>query len=65
MFEDPIKDDSITEFECMKYLSNDFNNMKKLGERKIETRDLDEYLLLYKAMWAVRGKLLKADNNTA
>ena len=64
VFEDPIKDDSITEFEYLEYLRNDSSNMNKLREHKIKTRDLDEYLLPYKAMLEVRGKLVKEADDT-
>ena len=54
VFEDPIEDDSITEFECIEYLPNDSSNMNKLGKHKIETQDLDKYLLPHKAMLEIK-----------
>ena len=64
VFEDPIDDDSITEFEYIEYLPNNSSNMNKLGEHKIETRDLDKYLLPHKVMLEGRGKLVKAADNS-
>ena len=64
MFEDPIEDISITDFEYTKYFPNNSSNMNKDGERKIETRDMDEYLLPHKAMLEVRGRLVKETDDT-
>ena len=45
-------------FEYIEYIPNDSSNINKLGEH------LDEYLLPLKAMVEVRGKLVKAANNS-
>ena len=52
MFEDSKENDSITEF-----VSDRISD--KLGEHKIETRDLDEYLLSHKAMLKARANWSK------
>ena len=61
VFDPPDEDDSITEFEYVEYLPNDSSNMDKAGSHLIETRDLDEYLLLHQAKLEVRGRLVKED----
>ena len=63
-FEYLIKDDSITEFEYIEYIPNDSSNVNKLGEQKIKTCDLDEYLLPLKAMVEDKGKLVKTADNS-
>ena len=60
VFEDPIEDNSITEFKYVEYLPKDSSNINKLKEHKIETQDLDKYLFPRKAMLELSGKLVKA-----
>ena len=63
MFEPPVEDESINEFEYIEYLPNNFSNTNKLGEHKIEIRDLDEYLLPHTVL-DVQGKLIKAADSS-
>ena len=59
VFDEPIVDDSTTEFEYIEYLPRDSNNMNKDGQYIIETIDSDQYLLPHKAVLEVRGRLVK------
>ena len=52
-----LVDNSITEFEYVKYLPRDSNNMNKDGQHIIETKDKDVFLLPHKAYLEIRGKL--------
>jgi len=62
LFEEPMTDDSITEFEYVEYVTRD-SDVNKDGQRIIETQDLDQYLLPHKGVLEVRGKLVKNDNS--
>ena len=59
VFDEPIVDDSTTEFEYIEYLPRDSNNMNKDGQHIIETIDSDQYLPPHKAVLEVRGRLVK------
>ena len=48
---------SITEFEYVKYLPRDSNNMNKDGQHIFETKDEYVFLLPHKAFLEIRGKL--------
>ena len=65
VFEPPMIDKSTTEFEYVEYQQRDANQMDKSDGRQytIETRDMDAYLLLLKAILEVRGRLTKADGS--
>src|SRR5664279_1747098 len=61
LFEEPMTDDSITDFEYVEYVTRD-SDVNKDGQRIIETQDLDQYLLPHKAVLEIRGRLQKNDN---
>ena len=65
MFEPPMIDKSTIEFEYVEYQQRDANQVDKAdgGQYTIETRDMDAYLLPYKEVLEVRGRLTKADGS--
>ncbi len=60
IFDEPIVDNSIEEFEYDEIKEN-INDIDKDGLRTLETRAVDVYYLPHKAFLEVRGKLVKAD----
>ena len=52
-----VIDNSISKFEYIEYLPRDSNDMNKDGQRVLETKDEDVYLLPHKAFIEIRGKL--------
>ena len=56
LFEEPVIDDSMTEFEYVEYVTRDAD-VNKGGQRIVETQDLDQYLLPHKSYLEVRGRL--------
>lgn len=60
IFEDPIIDNSIEEFEYDEIKEN-INDINKEGLRTLETRAVDVYYLPSKGFIEIRGKLVKAD----
>lgn len=61
LFEEPIIDDSATEYEYVEYVTRDAD-VNKDGQRFIETQDLDQYLLPHKSFVEIRGKLQTTAN---
>src|SRR5882757_1352746 len=57
LIEEPVIDDSMTRFEYTEYQDRDSNNINKQGQRVLETKDMDAYLLPHKAFLEVRGRL--------
>ena len=62
IFQEPIIDDSMTEFEYVEYVTRD-SDINKDGQRILETQDLDQYLLPHKSYLEVRGRLKKDDGS--
>ena len=62
LFEEPIVDDSTSEFEYVEYVTRDVD-VDKNGQRILETQDLDMYLLPHKSYIEIRGKLVKTNGD--
>lgn len=63
LFEPPMRDDSVTEYDYVEYQPRDAD-MDKDGQIIIETKDLDSYLYPHNAVLEVRGRLVKASNDS-
>src|SRR5258706_968913 len=61
LFEEPVVDDSTSEFEYVEYVTRDAD-VNKDGQRILETQDLDQYLLPHKSFLEIRGKLQTSAN---